>query len=144
MPTRPALTAPGNPAIRTNRTALRVRYDECDPMGVAHHGAYPAWLEIGRTEMCRDLGVSYRDLESEGTLVAVVSLEMRYRRPVRYDDEITVETELVRITRAKMEHRYRVLRGGVECAAAATVTCCIGRDGRPREIPAILRPEGTT
>jgi len=130
------------PALARSHAVLRVRYDECDPMGVAHHGAYPAWLEIGRTEMCRELGVTYRDLEAAGQLIAVVSLEIRYRRPVRYDDEITIETVLVRATRAKLEHRYRVLRDAIECAVATTVVCCITPEGRPQEVPALLRGEG--
>src|SRR5262245_38934795 len=61
----PAMTSPTeySPA---HRIEIRVRYPECDPMGVAHHAAYPVWLEIGRTELLRQGGVSYQQLEAEG------------------------------------------------------------------------------
>ena len=74
------------PPLATHDTEIRVRYPECDPMGVAHHATYPIWFEIGRTEMLRARGGNYRLLEAEGVFLAVVRLEVRYRRPARYDD----------------------------------------------------------
>ncbi len=58
-----------------------LRYAECDPMNVAHHGSYPIWLEIVRTELLRQQGVRYRDLEAKGTYFVVVRMSLRYRRP---------------------------------------------------------------
>jgi acyl-CoA thioester hydrolase len=119
--------------------SIRVRYTECDPMGVAHHTAYPVWFEMGRTELCRDGGVSYRELEAEGAALAVVTLEVRYRAPARYDDMLHLETTMTRATRAKIQHTYRLLRDGVLLATGATTLACLDRDGRPRALPERLR-----
>ena len=81
--------------------SIRVRYNECDPMGVAHHTAYPVWFEIGRTELLRSSGLAYRDLEADGVFLAVVDLRVRYRAPARYDDVITLTTTIARVTRAR-------------------------------------------
>ena len=122
-----------------------MRYCECDPMGVAHHASYVPWLEIGRTELLRESGRSYASLEAEGTLLVIVKLEVRYRRPVRYDDVVEVRTRWTGGGRVKIEHEYTVVvveRGGAgveEVAAAAAATLgSVGRDGRVRPLPARL------
>ena len=114
---------------------LRVRYCECDPMGVAHHTAFPVWFEMGRTELLRDAGIRYRDMEAEGFFFAVVALEVRYRRPARYDDRLVLETRLAKLGRAKLEHAYRLLREGQVLAEATTTLVCLDRDGRPQPVP---------
>ncbi len=114
---------------------LRVRYCECDPMGVAHHTAFPVWFEMGRTELLRDTGIRYRDMEAEGFFFAVVALEVRYRRPARYDDRLVLETRLAKLGRAKIEHAYRLLREGQILAEATTTLVCLDRDGRPQPVP---------
>ena len=117
---------------------IRVRYCECDPMGVAHHTAYPVWFEMGRTELLRATGRSYRDLEHEGAFLAVVSLEVRYRQPARYDDELTLCTSLVEVGHVKIKHEYELLRDGVVLARAKTTLACLDEHGRPRPVPAII------
>ena len=89
---------------------VRVRYVECDPMGVVHHTVYPVWFEMARTELLRSKGGSYRAMEEAGLLLAVVRLEARYRAPARYDDLVTVHCELLASGPVKIEHRYRVMR----------------------------------
>lgn len=118
------------------RTSIRVRYAECDPMGVAHHTAYPVWFEMGRTELLRASGLSYRELEAQRIFLAVVSLEVKYRRPARYDDVLTLETTLEDISHVKIKHSYRLLRDDDVLAVARTTLACLDADGRPREIPA--------
>ena len=123
-------------------TTIRVRYNECDPMGVAHHTAYPAWFEIGRTELCRTSGVSYRELETRGVLLVVVKLAVRYCRPARYDDELQLETTLTRATRARLEHGYTLTdERGIVLATGTTTLACVDRDGRPQPVPAFLTGE---
>ena len=72
---------------------MRVRYCECDPMGVAHHSACVAWFEMGRTELLRGTGITYRAMEEAGMLLVVTKLEIRYKLPGRYDDELVVAEE---------------------------------------------------
>ncbi|MFM7052765.1 MAG: acyl-CoA thioesterase [Planctomycetota bacterium] len=127
------------PPIATHAFELRVRYPECDPMGVAHHAAYPVWLEMGRTEMLRAAGDTYRAFEEAGIFLAVVRLELRYRRPARYDDLITVVTELRAAGPVKIEHTYRVERAGELLAEGATTLACLDRDGHARPLPRELR-----
>lgn len=126
------------PPLATHDTEIRVRYPECDPMGVAHHATYPIWFEIGRTEMLRARGGNYRLLEAEGVFLAVVRLEVRYRRPARYDDLLTLQTELRLAGPVKIEHTYRLLRDGELLAEAATTLACLDRDGRARVLPQSL------
>lgn len=135
------------PVPREGAVRLRVRYCECDPMNVAHHAAYAPWLEIGRTELLRQAGVAYADMERHGLFLVIVKLEVRYRKPVRYDDMVEVRTSVKGGSRVKVEHEYEVVvveRDGAAfdevAAAAATTLACVGRDGRPRELPDFLQP----
>ncbi len=118
---------------------IRVRYVECDPMGVAHHTAYPVWFEMGRTELLRATGLDYATLEREGVLLAVVTLEVKYKHPARYDDELQLTTTLVSCGHVKIEHRYELRCKDELLATARTVLACLSRDGSPREVPEALR-----
>ena len=138
---RPEKLTPAR-VLREARHRLRVRYCECDPMGVAHHSSYVAWLEIGRTELLRDCGVTYADLEKAGTFLVVVGLDVRYRRPVRYDDVVEVRTFWRGGSKVKVEHAYEVVvveRAGEACeelcAGASTTLACVDGDGRVRVLP---------
>ena len=131
------MTEPRAP-LSSHETSFRVRYPECDPMGVAHHATYPIWFELGRTEMLRATGGNYRDLEAAGVFLAVVRLEVRYRRPARYDDVLRLVTELTVAGPVKIEHAYRLSRGDELLAEAATTLACLDRDGRARTLPESL------
>ena len=131
------MTEPRTP-LSSHETSFRVRYPECDPMGVAHHATYPIWFELGRTEMLRATGGNYRDLEAAGVFLAVVRLEVRYRRPARYDDLLRLVTELTVAGPVKIEHAYRLYRGDELLAEAATTLACLDRDGRARTLPESL------
>jgi len=119
-------------------TDIRVRYAECDPMGVAHHTAYPVWFEMGRTELLRESGLSYRDLEADGCLLAVVKLAVQYKAPAKYDDVLQLETTLESAGHVKIDHSYRLLRDGLLLATAQTTLACLDRSGRPQPLPEIL------
>jgi len=127
----------GRPAT-SGTLPIRVRYSECDPMGVAHHAVYPVWFEIGRTELLRETGLSYRDLEAQGVFIVVVKLEVRFRRAARYDDALTLRTTLRRATRAKLEHDYHLFRGDELLATASTTLACVDRDGDLQPVPDAL------
>jgi len=128
--------------LHDSRHRVRVRYCECDPMGVAHHASYIPWLEIGRSELLRECGVSYADLERAGIFLVVVKLDVRYRRPVRYDDVVEVRTAWKGGSKVKIEHEYSVMvveRGGQACeelaAPASTTLACVDAEGRIRVLP---------
>lgn len=114
---------------------IRVRYAECDPMGVLHHSKYFEYFEMARTELLRQAGVRYRDLEDRGVLFVVAKVECRFRRPARYDDELVLKVEITRTTKARIDHKYELYRDGVLLCEAATVLACVDREGRIIPIP---------
>ena len=120
------------------RLTIRVRYSECDPMGVAHHTAYPVWFEMGRTELLRSRGLTYRDVEAQGIFLAVIDLSVKYRRPARYDDELTLQTRVAKVSHVKIAHAYTLYRDDDVLATANTTLACLDRDGRARPIPGMI------
>ena len=121
--------------MQTATLDLRVRYAECDPMGFVHHSIYPVWFEMARTELLRQRGVVYAELERQGVLIVVVKLEVKYRRPARYDDELKVTATLTRIGGVRIEHDYEVRRGDELLCTASTTLACLDRDGKLRGVP---------
>jgi len=92
-------------------TKVRVRYAETDQMGVVYHANYFVWLEIGRVELLRQLGFSYRDMEREDDcFIAVVDARCRYKAPARYDDEIIVRTYLKNLRDSLIHFEYELVR----------------------------------
>lgn len=87
---------------------VRVRYAETDQMGVVYHGNYAQYFEMGRVEWLRNLGVSYKWMEDNGVMLPVVSLQMNYKKPARYDDLLTVRTILKSQTSVKIEFDYEI------------------------------------
>jgi acyl-CoA thioester hydrolase len=75
----------------SNETRVRVRYAETDQMGVAYHANHVIWMEVGRVELCRSVGLRYRDMERDGVLLAVAEANCRYLAPALYDDEVIVK-----------------------------------------------------
>ena len=115
---------------------LRVRYAETDQMGMVYYANYLIWMEIGRSDFCRECGFRYRDLEREENIfLAVAEANCRYISPARYDDEILVETEMTRVKSRVVEFSYRIKRGSALLAEGRTVHVVIGPDGRPRAMP---------
>lgn len=118
-----------------HRCEFRVRYAECDAMGYLHHAKYWEYFEHTRTELLRQNGFRYRDLESEGTLFVVYKAACRYIRPIRYDDLVFVTATVARITRTRVDHTYEIHRDGELTCEASTTLACVGRDGQPRLMP---------
>ncbi len=114
---------------------IRVRYDECDPMGFVHHSKYLQYMEIGRTEFLRSAGGRYREVEASGFLVVVVRVDIRYRSPARYDDLIDVTTRVVKVSAAKIFHEYEIDRDGQRLIDASVTLAVIDRQGRVQRVP---------
>ncbi len=94
-----------------NETRLRVRYAETDQMGVVYHSNHFIWFEVGRVELLRQLGFSYRDMESQDNrFIAVAEAKCRYRAPVRYDEEVVVRTELKNVRDSVVHFSYELRR----------------------------------
>jgi acyl-CoA thioester hydrolase len=94
-----------------SESRVRVRYAETDQMGVVYHANYLVWFEIGRVDFIRTLGMDYGAMEREdGVGIAVVDLSARYKAPARYDDELVIETRLLRVRGPIIRFGYRVVR----------------------------------
>ncbi|HJS72904.1 MAG TPA: thioesterase family protein [Vicinamibacteria bacterium] len=117
---------------------IRVRYAETDSMGVVYYGNYLTWFEVGRADLLRQLGQSYRDIEeSEGIRLPVVEARCRYHRPARYDDVVSIVTRASRPSRAQVQFDYELSRAedGVLLASGSTRHVAVGRNGKPCRLP---------
>ncbi len=117
---------------------IRVRYNECDSMGVAHHSVYPVWFELGRTELLREQGDCYRDLEERGLFLVVSELIIKYKSPASYDDVLELETTLEEVSRIRIKHAYELTCNKRVVASATTVLACVNKSGTICEIPEVL------
>ena len=124
--------------MTSGEVQIRVRYAETDRMGLLHHANYLVYFEQGRTELLRSRGLSYRDLEDRGYLLVLTKVEVRYHRPARYDDLLTLRTTVERVTHVKIVHKYEVFRDGVLLAEGHSTLACVDRDGRPQRLPEAL------
>jgi acyl-CoA thioester hydrolase len=118
---------------------IRVRYAETDRMGLLHHANYLVYFEQARTELLRDVGYSYRDLEDKGFLLVLTKIEVRYKRPAYYDDMLTIVTTVEKTTGVRIDHRYEVRKGSELIAEGNTTLACIDREGSPQGLPEFLR-----
>ena len=121
--------------ITEHSIQIRVRYSETDAMGFLHHSNYLSYFEVGRTELFRAQGGNYRRMEELGLYFVVARIEVRYRRPARYDDLLTIETAISRVTPAKLQHHYRILRGDELLTEADSVLACVNGQGEVQRIP---------
>jgi acyl-CoA thioester hydrolase len=123
---------------RFSESRFRVRYAETDQMGVVYYANYLVWMEIGRTDLCRESGFVYHDLEKEaGISIAVAQAECRYHAPARYDDEILVRTSLERVRWRTMTFSYEIENAatGQRLAEGRTTHVAVGKDGKPKSLP---------
>ncbi len=123
---------------RPCETRLRVRYAETDQMGVVYHANYFVWFEVGRVELLRQLGFSYRDMEqNDQCFIAVVDARCRYKAPARYDDEIVVRTRLKNVRESLVHFGYELLRvgDGVLLAEGETTHIVTDSQMKTRAIP---------
>lgn len=123
---------------RSATTTFRVRYGETDKMGVVYHPNYLVWCEIGRTELIRELGVSYADMERDGTFLAVAEASVRYGAAAHYDDLIAVESRVEQARSRSITFGYEIRRvepSPARLATASTTLVSIDAAGRPRQMP---------
>lgn len=118
-----------------NTIQIRVRYSETDAMQLLHHSNYLSYFEIGRTELFRAQGGSYRKMEELGLFFVVARIDVRFKRPARYDDVLTLTTSIKRQTPAKLEHHYILKRDEVVLTEADSVIACVNKDGEVQRIP---------
>jgi acyl-CoA thioester hydrolase len=119
-----------------NETRLRVRYAETDQMGVVYHSNHLIWFEVGRVELMREMGFSYRDMErDEGRFIAVAEVKCRYRAPAFYDEEVVVRTRLKSVRGSVVVFSYELVRAADETLLAEGETTHIVTDSNMKTAP---------
>ena len=120
---------------------IRVRYADTDKMGVAYYANYFVWFEVGRTDLLRETGWSYREMETEGFSLPVIEARCAYRAPARYDDELEVRTTAMLVSPVRVQFTYEVLRSQDQTvlATGTTVHATLDRRGRPLRLPERVR-----
>ena len=114
-----------------HETRLRVRYAETDQMGVVYHSNHLIWFEVGRVELMREMGFSYRDMEREDRrFIAVAEVQCRYRAPAYYDEEIVVRTRLKAVRKSVVVFSYELVRAESRTLLAEGETTHIVTDAR--------------
>jgi acyl-CoA thioester hydrolase len=122
-------------------SVVRVRYAETDKMGVVYYANYFVWFEVGRADLLRSLGWTYRDMAHSGLALPVIEAHCDYRRPARYDDEIEIRTSRRMLSPIRMEFTYEVARRGDETVVASgrTVHAALDPAGKPCRLPDRIR-----
>jgi acyl-CoA thioester hydrolase len=120
-----------------SETTIRVRYAETDQMGVVYYGNYFTWFEVGRVELCRQLGFEYKRMELEDdSYIVVAEASCRYKRPARFDDLLTIRTRVADTQRRTIRFAYEILNeAGEVIATGGTLHVICDRTGRPKSLP---------
>lgn len=103
-------------------TKIRVRYNETDRMGYLHHSVYVAYFEVARTEMMRNMGITYKEMEDSGILLPVYALDISFKQPAFYDDVLTIKSMLTKIPVTKLIIEYEVINPDRQVICTATST----------------------
>jgi len=120
-----------------HESRVRVRFEETDLLGVVYYAKFFVWMEVGRINLLRDVGLAYRDWEKEGLGMPVVRAHADYKAPARFDDEILVKTKVASVgnTSIKFDNEiYKLPQMHLLCTGH-TVHTLIGKDGKPVPFP---------
>ncbi len=129
--------------ITTCQILIRVRYNEVDRQNAVHHSRYAIYFEMGRTELLRINGYDYKTMEDKDLHLVVARLEVRFKAPAGYDDELELTTTMTKADRVRLEHSYELLRPSDDqmIAVGKTVLVHIDDQGKLQPIPDFLFPE---
>ena len=126
--------------MKNSSTKTRVRYSETDQMGVVYHGNYAQFFEMGRTEWLRSLGVTYKDMEINGIILPVVSINLTFIKSALYDDILTIHTFLKKEPMVKIEFNYEIKNQLDEliCTGSSVLAFINSKNMKPTRCPDYL------
>lgn len=124
----------------THQTTIRVRYAETDKMGFVYYGQYATYLEVGRVEALRSLGIRYSSLEESGILMPVTDYHIRYKKPARYDETILIETRIEKLPSTRINFHYSMHNENNELLSYAETELVFIRysDNKPVRVPSMI------
>lgn len=106
----------------SSETKVRVRYAETDQMGVVYHGNYAQYFEVGRAEAIRQIGLTYKEIETAGVIMPIVEMNIKFLRPAFYDDLLTIKTMLKELPlHHKIEFHQEVYNSSNELLTVAKI-----------------------
>lgn len=114
---------------------INVRYAETDMMGIVYHGSYLPWLEMGRTQLLKERGYPYKELEAKGLFLPVIEINLKYRRPARYDDTILIRSIIKEKPFVKIHLDYEILKEGELIATGHSVHAFMNSEGQAIKAP---------
>ncbi|EDY81266.1 conserved hypothetical protein [Verrucomicrobiia bacterium DG1235] len=118
---------------------IQVRYAETDMMGIVYHANYLPWLEIGRTELLRENGLPYKEIEARGVMLPVLEVNVKYKRPAKYDDTVSIHTRISEKPFLKIKIDYELKRGDELLATATTLHAFMNSKGVPVKPPTFFK-----
>ncbi|MDY6825772.1 MAG: thioesterase family protein [Bacillota bacterium] len=118
-------------ATNSHETRIRVRYEETDQMGVVYYANYLVWFEVGRTELMRNLGLTYKEFEKSNLYLPVLKAYCEYKQPARYDDDLRVITRLESAQNIRITFNYEIKKSGKLLASGYTEHAFINGAGKP-------------
>jgi len=121
-----------------NVTYYRVIYGDCDSMAIVYYANYLKFFEIGRTELLREAGLTYRDVEDRGFFLPTTETCLKYLKPALYDDLLTIETTIAFVKRASSRFDYAIYRGKDIVVRGYTIHACLDRDNKIVRFPDFL------
>lgn len=122
-----------------HQTEIRVRYQETDAQGRVHHANYVKYFEIGRVEMLRASGISYRQLEKSGIMLVVTDLKCQFFTGARYDDLLTLTTKIKKSRGVRIQHTYEMTHKGELVVSGETTVASVNPEGQVVRLPQWLR-----
>jgi acyl-CoA thioester hydrolase len=122
-------------AAAVHEMEIRVRYQETDGQRRVHHANYLTYFEMGRTEMLRTHGHTYRAFEDAGLFMVVADASCKYQAPAEYDDLLVLRTRVEKVGAAHIKHAYEVIRGTTIIATGTTTVVCVDAEGKVQRLP---------
>jgi len=115
--------------MQVSTSKVRVRYSETDQMGIVYHANYLVWMEIGRTDLIEDLGFKYADMEKDGILAPVLDIQISYKKPCLYGEEVTIKTWIEDYDGLRITYGYEIYKETGELSATGfSKHVCVKKD----------------
>jgi len=124
----------------SHKTSYRVRYADTDKMGFAHHANYFRWFEVGRSELFRQIGLTYKEIEASGVYLPLSEIHCEFKSPAQYDDLLVIKTDLDASLKATLQFNYQIYSEDENTLVASGFTkhACMDSNGRVVRPPDFL------
>lgn len=130
-----AMVNPKPMSVFEKKVDIRVRYQETDGQRRLHHSNYLNYFEIGRVELLRENGISYKELEDSGCILVVAEMQCQYVLPADYDDLLTLTTKVTRSKGVRIYHDYLLKKDDNLIAKGSSIIASVNSEGKVKPLP---------